>query len=252
MSGEAADEMAKASIDQEIRKQILLSLSEFYPLKVDEVVLLSAVRRSDSDGSTDQLSKVIHSLVNEGWIEESKVEALFGNKETYRFRVTSKGIEGLRSLVGDRNSMSRFRAEIESQLVETYDRVKVDMEVMVADAEKSRQELESSIECLNRRIDDLSEKLETIKGFVDRYAEKDENERVREEHLILRILTEDERKIYGIILEAEGKMLQRDLVARTGMSNAKVSRVVDRLESRGVLAKERDGWTNRLRIKIKP
>ncbi|MBI0581986.1 MAG: winged helix-turn-helix transcriptional regulator [Methanomassiliicoccales archaeon] len=252
MSGEATEEMAKAPTDLEIKKQILLSLSEFYPLKVDEVVLLSAVRRSDAGGSADQISKNIQSLVGEGRVEESKVEAFFGNKETYRFRITSEGIESLRSLYSDKKSLSILQADIESRIADTYELLKTDMKDMIADSGKIRQELEMSIEGLNKRIDDLSEGLATIKESVDRYAEIAEGERVKEEHLILRILTEDERKIYGIILEADGEMLQRDLVARTKMSNAKVSRVVDRLESRGILTKERHGWTNRLRIKVKP
>ncbi len=69
-------------------------------------------------------------------------------------------------------------------------------------------------------------------------------------YLILRLLTGDERTIFRAIMDAGGEALQRDLVAGTKMSEAKVSRVIDRLVEKGVVSKERDGMGNRIRIQI--
>jgi uncharacterized membrane protein len=75
-----------------------------------------------------------------------------------------------------------------------------------------------------------------------------EEERKRETYLVLRLLTGDERIMFRTIMDSGGEALQKDLMQRTKMSNAKVSRVLDRLEEKGVISKERHGSTNRVRI----
>ena len=45
-------------------------------------------------------------------------------------------------------------------------------------------------------------------------------------------------------------MLQRDIVLTTKMSEAKVSRVLDRLVEKGLVVKERNGMGNKVRIQI--
>jgi len=72
----------------------------------------------------------------------------------------------------------------------------------------------------------------------------------REEYLVLRLLTGDERTMFKAIMDSGGDALQKDLIVRTKMSNAKVSRLLDRLESKGVVSKERHGSTNRVKIKL--
>jgi uncharacterized membrane protein len=73
----------------------------------------------------------------------------------------------------------------------------------------------------------------------------------REEYLlILRLLVGDERSLFRAIIDSNGEALQKDLIVRTKMSHAKVSRVIDRLEQKGVITKERFGATNKVRIKI--
>jgi len=71
-----------------------------------------------------------------------------------------------------------------------------------------------------------------------------------EYHLILRLLTGDERTMFRAIMDSGGEALQKDLIVNTKMSHAKVSRVIDRLEQKGVVTKERYGVTNKVRIKI--
>lgn len=66
--------------------------------------------------------------------------------------------------------------------------------------------------------------------------------------LILQLLDGDERRIYRAIVQSGGQILQRDLVHLTTFSDAKVSRLLDRLEDRGVVVRERHGMTNRIRL----
>lgn len=72
----------------------------------------------------------------------------------------------------------------------------------------------------------------------------------RENYLVLRLLTGDERIMFKAIMDSGGEALQKDLILRTKMSNAKVSRLLDRLEEKGVATKERHGSTNKVRIKL--
>ncbi|MBI4416355.1 MAG: hypothetical protein HY557_05175 [Euryarchaeota archaeon] len=68
------------------------------------------------------------------------------------------------------------------------------------------------------------------------------------QELALRLLTGDERKLYRRIVEAGGVVLQKDLVGAGLFSGSKVSRVLDRLEGKGLIQRERHGMTNRIRL----
>jgi len=68
-------------------------------------------------------------------------------------------------------------------------------------------------------------------------------------YLVLRLLTGDERMMFKAIMDSGGEALQKDLILRTKMSNAKVSRLLDRLAQKGVVTKERYGSTNKVKIK---
>jgi len=69
-------------------------------------------------------------------------------------------------------------------------------------------------------------------------------------YLVLRLLSGDERTMYKALMDSGGEALQKDLILRTKMSNAKVSRVLDRLVEKDIVVKERHGATNRVRIKL--
>ncbi len=69
-------------------------------------------------------------------------------------------------------------------------------------------------------------------------------------YLALRLLSGDERTIFRVIMDSGGEALQKDLIVKTKMSDAKVSRVIDRLEEKGVVTKMRFGMTNKVRIEI--
>ncbi len=68
---------------------------------------------------------------------------------------------------------------------------------------------------------------------------------------LVRLLDEDERRMYLEIREHGGQMYQRELVAKGDFSKAKVTRVLDKLERRGLVVRERHGMTNRVRIVAK-
>ncbi|MGQ0797686.1 MAG: helix-turn-helix transcriptional regulator [Methanobacteriota archaeon] len=71
------------------------------------------------------------------------------------------------------------------------------------------------------------------------------------EGLAIRLLDGDERRLFRAIVQAQGSILQQDLVRVTEFSDAKVSRLLDRLEERGLVVRERHGMTNRIRLTIR-
>jgi uncharacterized membrane protein len=89
---------------------------------------------------------------------------------------------------------------------------------------------------------------DTIEVRSDSKGELSEGEEV--EGLVLRLLDGDERRMFLALRDAGGESLQKDLIEKTKMSNAKVTRVLDRLEEKGLIVKERHGMTNKVRIDI--
>lgn len=68
--------------------------------------------------------------------------------------------------------------------------------------------------------------------------------------LAIRLLDGDERRLLRVLVEAKGAILQRDLVRITGFSDAKVSRLLDSLQGRGLVVRERHGMANRVRLTL--
>ncbi|MCK4444673.1 MAG: hypothetical protein KAW09_09025 [Thermoplasmata archaeon] len=68
------------------------------------------------------------------------------------------------------------------------------------------------------------------------------------QQLAIRLLTGDERKMFRRIVDAGGEILQRELVAEGIFSKAKVTRVLDKLERKSLITRERYGSTNKVRI----
>lgn len=61
----------------------------------------------------------------------------------------------------------------------------------------------------------------------------------------------DEKEVLDLIRENDGQMLQKDIVAESDYSKAKISGLVKELVERGVLKKEKEGRSNRLKISKK-
>ena len=72
-----------------------------------------------------------------------------------------------------------------------------------------------------------------------------------ESQLILRLLSGDEREVFRSLMDAGGEQLQRDIVEATKLSDAKVSRVLDRLEGKDLVERERRGMGNVVRVSVK-
>ena len=64
----------------------------------------------------------------------------------------------------------------------------------------------------------------------------------------LRLLDGDKRKIFNEIVEAKGETLQSDLHAVTGFSKAKITRILDYLEIKGLIIRKSYGMTNKVII----
>ncbi len=68
------------------------------------------------------------------------------------------------------------------------------------------------------------------------------------EPTLVKLLGEDERRMYLELRNHGGQMYQRDLVALGVFSKAKVTRVLDKLEAKGLVVREAHGMTNRVRL----
>ena len=62
------------------------------------------------------------------------------------------------------------------------------------------------------------------------------------------LLDGDERILFQNIVDNDN-ILQRELITKTGFSEPKVSRLLDRLERRGLVIRQRDGMGNRVLLK---
>ena len=66
---------------------------------------------------------------------------------------------------------------------------------------------------------------------------------------VSRTLKDDQVKVYQAILDVGGLVSQRELVEKTTLSKATVSRALDLLESRGLVEKRRRGMSNMILLK---
>ncbi len=57
-------------------------------------------------------------------------------------------------------------------------------------------------------------------------------------------LNPDETLLFNKVVEAEGTIFQSDLVEKTGFTKVKVTRILDKLEGRGLIERKRRGMTN--------
>lgn len=62
-------------------------------------------------------------------------------------------------------------------------------------------------------------------------------------------LSEEEKKFYDIIKNKGGSAYQTDLINETSFSKVKTTRILDRMESRGIVERKRRGMTNIIFLK---
>jgi uncharacterized membrane protein len=68
---------------------------------------------------------------------------------------------------------------------------------------------------------------------------------------ILEELGEDERLVVEMLRDAEGEMLQKDIVADSEYSKAKISGVVSTLVDEEIVTKEKEGRSNKVSLREK-
>ncbi|QQG38659.1 MAG: MarR family transcriptional regulator [Candidatus Woesearchaeota archaeon] len=66
---------------------------------------------------------------------------------------------------------------------------------------------------------------------------------------IIKELDKDENAIFKEILNANGSILQSELVKKTNLTKVKVTRILDNLEGRGLVERRRRGMTNIIILK---
>jgi uncharacterized membrane protein len=62
------------------------------------------------------------------------------------------------------------------------------------------------------------------------------------------LLKRDEKKAFLLIAGANGEMLQNRLVEKMGLSKVKVTRILMRLEKKGLITRTRHGLTNKIKV----
>lgn len=66
---------------------------------------------------------------------------------------------------------------------------------------------------------------------------------------VVKTLKGDEKEIYEKIIISEGVIFQSDLVEQSGFPKAKISRILDKMEARGLLERKRRGMANAVVLK---
>lgn len=61
---------------------------------------------------------------------------------------------------------------------------------------------------------------------------------------ITKTLKVDEKKVFETIIESDGAVFQSELVEKTGFSKVRVTRILDKLEGKGIIERRRRGMTN--------
>jgi hypothetical protein len=65
----------------------------------------------------------------------------------------------------------------------------------------------------------------------------------------IKSLQDDEKKVYDLIVDADGFIFQNDLMNKTGYSKVKISRILDKLELKGIVERRRRGMANIIVLK---
>ncbi len=92
---------------------------------------------------------------------------------------------------------------------------------------------------------------ERIITKVKRIKQQVETRKITKENYqkILNTLNNDEKIVFDKIIESEGTLFQSDLVEKTNFTKVKITRVLDKLEGRGLIERKRRGMTNVIILK---
>jgi uncharacterized membrane protein len=87
-------------------------------------------------------------------------------------------------------------------------------------------------------------KLKTIRSQVEPKKITKENYQK-----VMSTLDKDEKNVLQKIIEAQGTIFQSDLVEKTKFNKVKVTRILDKLEGKGLIERKRRGMTNVIILK---
>lgn len=79
-------------------------------------------------------------------------------------------------------------------------------------------------------------------GFMQRWDRKARH------GVVLGMLKGEDRKAYSLLISSGGEMLQSRLVDKMGISKVKVTRILARLEQKGLIVRHRSGLTNKITL----
>ncbi|MEM4181788.1 MAG: MarR family transcriptional regulator [Candidatus Pacearchaeota archaeon] len=96
-------------------------------------------------------------------------------------------------------------------------------------------------------------KEEKIITKVKAIKQQIEPKKIAKEHYqkILSKLDNDEKQVFEKIIESEGTIFQSDLVDKTKFTKVKITRILDKLEGKGLVERKRRGMTNVVILKQK-
>jgi len=92
---------------------------------------------------------------------------------------------------------------------------------------------------------------EKIITKIKKITEQKEPKKITKESYkkILEDLNNEERIILERLIESKGSIFQTELIRQTNFNKVKVSRILDKLEGRGVIERKRRGMTNVIVLK---
>ncbi|MBI2146727.1 MarR family transcriptional regulator [Candidatus Woesearchaeota archaeon] len=73
---------------------------------------------------------------------------------------------------------------------------------------------------------------------------KKESDSVARQEIDVSKLSKEEARLYALVTENQGSLYQSDIIKQTGLSKVKVSRLLDRMEGKGIIERKRRGMTN--------
>ena len=79
--------------------------------------------------------------------------------------------------------------------------------------------------------------------IYSRHGEQKQKTSTAQKQTNIKSLSEEEKKIYEIILQS-GASFQSDIVEKSGINKVKVSRMLDKLEGKGLVERRRRGMSN--------
>lgn len=146
----------------QLQRDILKKLREYYPIKVDENVLIKSVEDANKEAGIEDIMQEINGLTEKGFIEKAVVTPPFMKTEIVRLKITSAGIDKLQTLeVKEVKVETVMVRELESRLVDTYDKIKTDMEEVRLGLETSQKTLEKDMVDMHKKIADHDQVIRT-------------------------------------------------------------------------------------------